>query len=222
MLMVLSVAPFASPFPILASVPIAHFSDFSSTECCAVQFDGKCYILRTIKRYGTTEPFPWCCLRLSMSFLSREKRYASFTNLIILSKQAGCHRCRQRHFLFRDLTALQSEVTGQLRQWSRGLRTYVPVLLNKFQPPGLDGRVVRWPQITATGSKRTSVFKLISKKKVKLRSARKERLGFRSIIVSGVSTTGVSFFALFFRPLLQDCLTNFSKHMTIGNIQSIE
>ena len=89
-LMVLSVAPFASPFPILASVPIAHFSDFSSTKCCAVQFDGKCYIFRTIKRYGTAEPFPWCCLRLTMSFLPREKRYASYTNLIILSKQAGC------------------------------------------------------------------------------------------------------------------------------------
>ena len=118
------------------------------------------------------------------------------TSLFYRNKQDAID-CRQRHFLFRDLTALQSEVTGRLRRWSRGLRTYVPVLLSKFQPPGLDGRVVRWPQITATGSKRTSVFKLISKKKP--RSARKERLGFRSIHHSseGVLTTGVSFFASF-------------------------
>jgi hypothetical protein len=84
------------------------------------------------------------------------------TSLFYRNKQDAID-CRQRHFLFRDLTALQSEVTGRLRRWSRGLRTYVPVLLSKFQPPGLDGRVVRWPQITATGSKRTSVFKLIFK-----------------------------------------------------------
>ena len=41
--------------PYSRECPIAHFSDFCSAECCAVQFDGKCYIFRTIKRYGTAE-----------------------------------------------------------------------------------------------------------------------------------------------------------------------
>ena len=60
------------------------------------------------------------------------------------------------HFLF-----LRSRVYC-VSQWSvsRGFRTYEPVLLSEFRPPGPDGRVARWPQITATGSKRTSVFKL--------------------------------------------------------------